>query len=114
MKISHVIRGDDHLNNTPRQIQIYRALGFEPPQFAHLPMILGSDKTKLSKRHGATAVTEYKDLGYLPEALMNYLARLGWSHGDQEVFPVNELIEKFTLDNVGKHRRSSIPRSSSG
>ena len=102
MKITHVIRGDDHLNNTPRQIQIYRALGFDPPAFAHLPMILGSDKTKLSKRHGATAVTEYKDLGYLPEALMNYLARLGWSHGDQEVFPVNELIEKFTLDNVGK------------
>ncbi len=102
MNISHVIRGDDHLNNTPRQIQIYRALGFEPPQFAHLPMILGSDKTKLSKRHGATAVTEYKDLGYLPEALMNYLARLGWSHGDQEIFPVTELIEKFTLDNIGK------------
>lgn len=102
MKISHVIRGDDHLNNTPRQIQIYRALGFEPPEFAHLPMILGSDKTKLSKRHGATAVTEYKDLGYLPEALMNYLARLGWSHGDQEVFSIAELIEKFTLDNIGK------------
>ncbi len=102
MNISHVIRGDDHLNNTPRQIQIYRALGHEPPAFAHLPMILGADKTKLSKRHGATAVTEYKDLGYLPEALMNYLARLGWSHGDQEVFPVPELIEKFTLENVGK------------
>ncbi len=102
MKISHVIRGDDHLNNTPRQIQIYRELGFEPPEFAHLPMILGSDKTKLSKRHGATAVTEYIDLGYLPEALMNYLARLGWSSGDQEVFSIGELIEKFTLDNVGK------------
>jgi glutamyl-tRNA synthetase len=102
MGITHVIRGDDHLNNTPRQIQIYRALGHEPPAFAHLPMILGSDKTKLSKRHGATAVTEYKDLGYLPEALMNYLARLGWSHGDQEIFPVPELIEKFTLENVGK------------
>jgi len=102
MKISHVIRGDDHLNNTPRQTQIYRALGFDPPQFAHLPMILGSDKTKLSKRHGATAVTEYKDLGYLPEALMNYLARLGWSSGDQEVFSITELIEKFTLDNIGK------------
>jgi len=102
MDISHVIRGDDHLNNTPRQIQIYRALGHEPPAFAHLPMILGSDKTKLSKRHGATAVTEYKDLGYLPEALMNYLARLGWSHGDQEVFSIPELIEKFTLETVGK------------
>ena len=80
------IRGDDHLNNTPRQIQLYQALGYEPPEFAHLPMILGSDKTKLSKRHGATAVTEYIDLGYLPEALVNYLARLGWSHGDQEIF----------------------------
>jgi glutamyl-tRNA synthetase len=102
MNISHVIRGDDHLNNTPRQIQIYRALGHQPPEFAHLPMILGPDKTKLSKRHGATAVTEYKDLGYLPEALMNYLARLGWSHGDQEVFSIAELVEKFSLENVGK------------
>ncbi len=102
MNISHVIRGDDHLNNTPRQIQLYRAFGYESPQFAHLPMILGSDKTKLSKRHGATAVTEYIDLGYLPEALVNYLARLGWSHGDQEIFPLGELIEKFSLENVGK------------
>ncbi len=102
MNISHVIRGDDHLNNTPRQIQLYRALGYEPPEFAHLPMILGSDKTKLSKRHGATAVTEYIDLGYLPEALVNYLARLGWSHGDQEIFSRRELIEKFTLESVGK------------
>jgi len=102
MNISHVIRGDDHLNNTPRQIQLYEALGYEPPQFAHLPMILGSDKTKLSKRHGATAVTEYIDMGYLPEALVNYLARLGWSHGDQEIFPQSELIEKFSLENVGK------------
>jgi glutamyl-tRNA synthetase len=102
MDITHVIRGDDHLNNTPRQIQIYRALGHEPPAFAHLPMILGADKTKLSKRHGATAVTEYKDMGYLPEALMNYLARLGWSHGDQEVFSIAELIERFSLENVGK------------
>ena len=102
MKISHVIRGDDHLNNTPRQIQLYEAFGYEPPQFAHLPMILGSDKTKLSKRHGATAVTEYIDLGYLPEALVNYLSRLGWSSGDQEIFTPQELIEKFSLDNVGK------------
>jgi glutamyl-tRNA synthetase len=102
MNISHVIRGDDHLNNTPRQIQLYEALGYDPPQFAHLPMILGSDKTKLSKRHGATAVTEYIDLGYLPEALVNYLARLGWSHGDQEIFSSEELIEKFTFENVGK------------
>ncbi len=102
MKITHVIRGDDHLNNTPRQIQLYQALGYEPPEFAHLPMILGPDKTKLSKRHGATAVTEYKDLGYLPEALVNYLARLGWSSGDQEIFSKQELIDKFSLENVGK------------
>src|SRR5512143_4623 len=102
MKISHVIRGDDHLNNTPRQIQIYQALGFDAPAFAHLPMILGPDKTKLSKRHGATAFTEYVDLCYLPEALVNYVARLGWSHGDQEIFSVQELIGKFTLDSVGK------------
>jgi glutamyl-tRNA synthetase len=102
MNISHVIRGDDHLNNTPRQIQLYQALGYDPPQFAHLPMILGSDKTKLSKRHGATAVTEYIDLGYLPEALVNYLARLGWSHGDQEIFSRQELIDKFSLESVGK------------
>ena len=102
MKISHVVRGDDHLNNTPRQIQLYQALGYEPPEFAHLPMILGSDKTKLSKRHGATAVTEYIDLGYLPEALVNYLARLGWSHGDQEIFSRQELIDSFSFDNVGK------------
>jgi glutamyl-tRNA synthetase len=102
MNISHVIRGDDHLNNTPRQVQIYQALGYEPPQFAHLPMILGADKTKLSKRHGATAVTEYVDLGYLPEALINYLARLGWSSGDQEIFSREELIEKFSFESVGK------------
>ncbi len=102
MKISHVVRGDDHLNNTPRQIQLYQALGYDPPEFAHLPMILGADKTKLSKRHGATAVTEYVELGYLPEALVNYLARLGWSHGDQEIFSRQELIEKFSLDTVGK------------
>ncbi len=102
MDITHVIRGDDHLNNTPRQIQLYQALGFEPPKFAHLPMILGSDKTKLSKRHGATAVTEYIDLGYLPEALVNYIARLGWSHGDQEIFSLQELIDAFTLESVGK------------
>jgi glutamyl-tRNA synthetase len=102
MNITHVIRGDDHLNNTPRQIQLYQALGYEPPEFAHLPMILGPDKTKLSKRHGATAVTEYKDLGYLPEALVNYLARLGWSSGDQEIFSRQELVEKFSLESVGK------------
>lgn len=102
MNITHVIRGDDHLNNTPKQIHIYKALGYEVPKFAHLPMILGSDKARLSKRHGATSVQAYREMGYLPEALLNYLVRLGWSFGDQETFPRDELIEKFTLDSVGK------------
>ena len=102
MKITHVIRGDDHLNNTPRQILLYRALGYEPPQFGHLSMILGMDKVKLSKRHGATSVLEYQEAGYLPEALVNYLVRLGWSHGDQEVFSMQEMIEKFSLENITK------------
>jgi glutamyl-tRNA synthetase len=101
MKLTHVIRGDDHINNTPKQILLYNALGYAVPEFAHLPMILGSDKTRLSKRHGASSVLAYKEMGYLPEALINYLARLGWSHGDQEIFSLDELIEKFTLDNVG-------------
>lgn len=101
MKITHVIRGDDHLNNTPKQIQICKALGWQIPQFAHLPMILGSDKTRLSKRHGATSVIAYKEMGYLPEALLNYLARLGWSHGDQEIFSKDELISMFNLENLG-------------
>lgn len=102
MAITHVIRGDDHLNNTPRQIQLYNAFGYDVPEFAHLPMILGPDKTRLSKRHGATSVTAYEEMGYLPEALVNYLARLGWSCKDQEVFSREELIEKFTLEHVGK------------
>ncbi len=102
MKITHVIRGDDHLNNTPKQIHIYAAFGWRVPEFAHLPMILGSDKTRLSKRHGATSVMAYKEMGYLPDALMNYLVRLGWSHGDQEVFTRKELIDYFTLENIGK------------
>ncbi len=102
MGITHVIRGDDHLNNTPKQIHIYRALGAEPPQFAHLPMILGPDKTRLSKRHGATSVQAYREQGYLPDALVNYLVRLGWSYGDQEIFTREELIEKFSLDGVSK------------
>jgi glutamyl-tRNA synthetase len=102
MQITHVIRGDDHLNNTPKQLHIYRALGYEVPKFAHLPMILGSDKTRLSKRHGATSVTAYRDMGYLPEALLNYLVRLGWSYGDQEIFTKEELIRHFSFDNVGK------------
>jgi glutamyl-tRNA synthetase len=102
MNITHVIRGDDHLANTPKQILIYKALGYELPKFAHVSMILGPDKTKLSKRHGATSVIAYREMGYLPEALVNYLTRLGWSYGDQEIFSREELIEKFTLDNVGK------------
>ncbi|MBI5056900.1 MAG: glutamate--tRNA ligase [Nitrospirae bacterium] len=102
MKITHVIRGDDHLNNTPKQIHIYRALGYKTPLFAHLPMILGSDKTRLSKRHGATSVIAYYEMGYLPDALVNYLVRLGWSHGDKEVFTREELTEYFSFENVGK------------
>lgn len=102
MGITHIIRGDDHLNNTPRQIQLYQSLGYETPKFAHIPMILGSDRARLSKRHGATAVMAYKEMGYLPEAMLNYLARLGWSFGDQEIFSKEELIEKFSLENVGK------------
>ena len=102
MGITHVIRGDDHVNNTPRQILIYEALGETPPVFAHVPMILGQDRTRLSKRHGATSVLAYRDAGYLPEAMVNYLVRLGWSCGDQEIFSKEELIEKFSLDNIGK------------
>jgi glutamyl-tRNA synthetase len=101
MRITHVIRGDDHLANTPRQALLYAALGVEPPRFAHIPMILGPDRAKLSKRHGAASVLEYRDQGYLADALVNYLARLGWSHGDQELFTRRELIEKFSLENVG-------------
>jgi glutamyl-tRNA synthetase len=102
MKITHVVRGDDHLTNTPRQVPIFQALGFPVPQFGHLPMILGADKTRLSKRHGATSIMAYKDMGYLPDAMVNYLVRLGWSHGDQEIFTRPELIEKFTWDHVQK------------
>ncbi|HLG18657.1 MAG TPA: glutamate--tRNA ligase, partial [Bdellovibrionota bacterium] len=102
MRITHVIRGDDHLNNTPKQILLYAALGSSPPAFAHVPMILGQDKQRLSKRHGATSVQSYREMGYLPHALVNFLARLGWSHGDQEIFSLEELIESFDLDSVGK------------
>jgi len=102
MRITHVIRGDDHLNNTPKQIHIYKALGYDIPKFAHLPMILGSDKTRLSKRHGATSVMAYHDMGYLPDSLVNYLVRLGWSYGDQEIFSREELIKYFSFENVGK------------
>jgi glutamyl-tRNA synthetase len=102
MAITHVIRGDDHLANTPRQVLLYAALDATPPGFAHVPLILGLDKTRLSKRHGATSVMAYRDLGYLPEALVNYLARLGWSHGDQELFTRAELVQHFALENVGR------------
>jgi glutamyl-tRNA synthetase len=100
MKITHVIRGDDHVNNTPRQIHIFRALGAALPQFGHVPMILGADGERLSKRHGAVSVLQYRDEGYLPEALLNYLARLGWSHGDEEVFSTAQFIEWFDLAHV--------------
>jgi glutamyl-tRNA synthetase len=102
MGLTHVVRGDDHVNNTPRQIQIYKALGYPVPKFAHVPMILGSDKKRLSKRHGATSVMAYRDMGYLPEAMVNYLVRLGWSHGDEEIFSMQDLIEKFSLEHVGR------------
>jgi glutamyl-tRNA synthetase len=102
MGVTYVIRGDDHVNNTPRQVLIYQALGEPLPRYAHVPMILGPDRTRLSKRHGATSVLAYRDMGYLPHALLNALARVGWSYGDQEKFTVQELIEKFSLENVGK------------
>jgi len=102
MRITHVIRGDDHVNNTPKQIHIYKAFGWDVPQFAHLPMILGPDKARLSKRHGATSVMAYRDMGYLPDALVNYLVRLGWAFGDQEVFTREELIKYFSLESVGQ------------
>ncbi len=100
MEISHVIRGDDHVNNTPRQINILKALGAELPLYAHVPMILGSDGARLSKRHGAVSVLQYRDEGYLPEALLNYLVRLGWSHGDQEIFSIDELVQAFDIPNI--------------
>ena len=102
MDITHVIRGDDHVNNTPRQIHIFHALGARLPEFAHVPMILGADGERLSKRHGATSVMEYRNLGYLPEALANYLARLGWSHGDAEIFSLEQFVSWFDLEHVGK------------
>lgn len=102
MGVNTVLRGDDHVNNTPRQILIYRAMGWDVPQFGHVPMILGPDKKKLSKRHGALSVMEYEKMGYLPEAVCNYLARLGWSHGDQELFTMEEMVKLFSSDNLGK------------
>ena len=104
MHITHVIRAEEHLSNTPRQLVIYKALGFEAPQFAHVSLILGADKKKMSKRHGATSVQQYRDMGYLPDALVNFLALLGWTpEGDQEIFSRDELIEQFTLDRVAKN-----------
>ncbi|HEV2228848.1 MAG TPA: glutamate--tRNA ligase [Steroidobacteraceae bacterium] len=102
MGVTHVIRGDDHLNNTPRQMNMLRALGVTPPVYAHVPMILGPDGTKLSKRHGAVSVLQYEADGYLPDALLNYLVRLGWSHGDQEVFTRDEMIAAFDIHDVNK------------
>lgn len=102
MNINTVIRGDDHVMNTPKQIQLYKALGVELPVFGHVPMVLGKDRARLSKRHGAMSVTAYRDMGYLPDALINYLVRLGWSHGDQEFFTRDELVEKFNLESIGK------------
>ena len=102
MDITHVIRGDDHLNNTPRQMNMLLALGRKPPVYAHLPMILGADGAKLSKRHGAVSVLHYRDDGFLPEALLNYLVRLGWSHGDQEVFSIDEMVAFFDIADVNK------------
>ena len=102
MQITHVIRGDDHLNNTPRQLNMLLALGATPPVYAHLPMILGSDGAKLSKRHGAVSVLQYRDEGFLPEAVLNYLVRLGWSHGDQEIFTVEDMVRLFDIRDVNK------------
>ena len=107
MEVTHVIRGDDHLNNTPRQMNMLRALGATPPVYAHVPMILGPDGAKLSKRHGAASVMEYRKEGYLPEAVVNYLVRLGWSHGDQEIFSREEMIRLFDIADVN-HSASTL------
>ena len=102
IQITHVIRGDDHVNNTPRQINIFKALGQEPPVYAHLPTVLNEQGEKMSKRNGAKAVTTYRDEGYLPDAMVNYLARLGWSHGDDEIFSRQQFLEWFNLDHLGR------------
>jgi glutamyl-tRNA synthetase len=109
MRITHVIRGDDHINNTPRQQNMLEAMGAQVPLYAHLPMILGPDGTKLSKRHGAVSVLEYREQGFLPEALLNYLGRLGWSHGDQEIFSLEEMIALFDLKDVNKSASALNP-----
>ncbi len=102
MGVNTIIRGDDHISNTPKQILLFKAFGCPLPTFGHVPMVLGKDKARLSKRHGATSVTAYRDMGFLPEAFLNYLVRLGWSYGDQEFFSVAELVEKFSLENIGR------------
>ncbi len=109
MRITHVIRGDDHLNNTPRQLNMLKALGVSPPLYAHVPMILGAEGARLSKRHGAVSVMQYRDDGYLPEALLNYLVRLGWSHGDQEIFSIDEMIGLFDIVDVHSSAASFNP-----
>src|SRR5690606_32837758 len=109
MGITHVIRGDDHLNNTPRQMNILRALGVEPPVYAHVPMILDEHGKKLSKRTGAASVTEYRDAGFLPEAVLNYLVRLGWAHGDQEIFSLDEMVALFDIDDINSAPSSMNP-----
>jgi len=109
MGVTHVIRGDDHLNNTPRQMNMLLALGKQPPVYAHVPMILGPDGAKLSKRHGAVSVLEYQDQGYLPEALLNYLVRLGWSHGDQEYFTRDDMIAAFDVRDINKSASALNP-----
>lgn len=111
LNITHVMRGDDHLNNTPKQILIYSALDQNPPKFAHFPMILGKDGKRLSKRHGATSVLSYRKRGFLPEGLINFLARLGWSHGDQEIFSREELIDYFSLETWEEARQYLTKRS---
>ena len=109
MGINYVLRGDDHINNTPRQINILKAIGVEPPEYAHVPMILGSDGARLSKRHGAVSVMQYRDEGYLPEALLNYLVRLGWSHGDTEIFSIDEMIDLFDIPEINRAPSSFNP-----
>ena len=115
MEITHVIRGEDHIPNTPKQIQLYEALGFAVPEFAHIPMILGSDKTRLSKRHGATSVTQFEEEGYLPDAMVNYLALLGWGYDDSStLFTREELIEVFVRSASRRTLRYLTSKSFSG
>ncbi len=103
MKITHVIRGDDHISNTPKQLAVYKALGIEPPKFAHIPLILGTDRSRMSKRHGATSISDYRQMGFLPDALVNYISLLGWApSGDREILPIKEIIKEFSLERVGK------------